>query len=92
MAQFTPKKANKEVEEIKAIFLEGKAIKIDGRELIEVTDDKYNNVKYPSGYSAQCFWAAIRQLLAEGYIFKKCSCDGSGCCQYHAVSYWLVGE
>ena len=92
MANFKPKKANKEIKEIKDIFLNGNSIKIDGRGLVEVTKDKYKNVKTPSRFSEQCFFTAISELKDEGYIIKKCSCEGSGCCQYHAVSYWLEGE
>ena len=89
---FKPKKAKNEVAEIKEIFLSGKSIKIDGRGLVEVTEDKYSNVNNPSGYTSQCFHTAISELMSEGYIVNKCDCNGSGCCQYHAVSYWLVGE
>lgn len=92
MANFKPKKANKEIKEIKDIFLNGDSIKIDGRGLVEVTEDKDGNVEHPSGFSAQCFHEAVSELKAEGYIVKHCSCEDSGCCQYHAVSYWLEGE
>lgn len=89
---FKPKKAKNEVAEIKEILLTGKSIKIDGRGLIEVTEDRYGNVVNPSNFTSQCFRTAISELKEEGYIVNKCDCDGSGCCQYHAVSYWLVGE
>lgn len=89
---FKPKKAVNETAEIKKIFLSGKSIKIDGRGLVEVTEDKYNNVKCPSGFSEQCFFDAVNELKQEGYIVQRTGCQGSGCCQYHAVSYWLVGE
>lgn len=62
---FKPKKANSEVSEIKKTFLKGNSIKIDGRGLVEVTENKYNNVLHPCGWSEQCFRTAVSYWLEE---------------------------
>lgn len=94
MKTFKPKKSKSEIERIKEVFLSGKSIKIDGRGFVEITEDKYRNVNESnlSSFTSSCVYDAMSELRKEGYIINSQSCQGSGCCQYHANSYWLVGE
>ena len=38
------------------------------------------------------FFAAVKSLENDGFIVKKIECKMSGCCQYHANAYYVVGE
>ena len=107
MANFTPKRnANSMVKNIyREHFLKGDILKMDGggNDFVEVIDrdncDGWNlrkNVGSNRGKKIsrfpKLFFETISELENDGYLVKKNECDMSGCCQYYAYYYYLVGE
>ena len=102
---FKPKKSEDSKQMYKQHLLNGDVLKIDGGAYDQIDliprsrlNDWGANGNVGCGNFEKLprhtneFYAAVNELKTDGYVVKKVSCDASGCCQYHAVRYYLAGE
>lgn len=102
---FKPKKSSDSKQMYKQHLLNGDVLKIDGGAYDQIdliprsmVNDWHARENVGRGDFEQLprhtneFYAAVNELNDEGYVVKKVSCEYSGCCQYHAVRYYLAGE
>lgn len=107
MKKFKPVKTSHNSSLYKSLFLEGYKIKRDfgGTSYMEVWErdacisdsnvgqgETSGRLKVLTPIDDDAWDEALKQLKDEGFSMKKERCYGSGCCQYSAYIFYLLGS